>query len=199
MPLFRYLYNKSDNHAQHLDWGYSSVSCEYATVRYSDVEVVNFFFSHSMHSTNFVKNDDTISYMIRINEIFITRSHSAFNRVSSSAKQIGNDIRSEFEGHMNNVYRYIVPGLFQRKVIELSNKGEVTIAGMKFKDNGTVVIGGVSYRMADFDFALVNGQWIIKSSAKRTMFGNPKQVATISMSEDNAILIEPMVKLVRSL
>lgn len=55
MPLFRYLYNKSDNHAQHLDWGYNSVSCEYATVRYSDVEVVNFFFSHSMHSTNFVK------------------------------------------------------------------------------------------------------------------------------------------------
>ena len=199
MPLFRYLYNKPDNHAQHLDWGYNSVSFEYATVRYSDVEVVNFFFSHSMHSTNFVKNDDTISYMIRINEIFITRSHSAFNRVSSSAKQIGNDIRSEFEGHMNNVYRYIVPGLFQRKVIELSNKGEVTIAGMKFKDNGTVVIGGVSYRMADLDFALVNGQWIIKSSAKRTMFGNPKQVATISMSEDNAILIEPMVKLVCSL
>jgi hypothetical protein len=152
-----------------------------------------------MHSTNFVKNDDTISYMIRMSEIFITRSHSAFNRVSSSAKQIGNDIRSEFEGHMNNVYRYIVPGLFQRKVIELSNKGEVTIAGMKFKDNGTVVIGGVSYRMADLDFALVNGQWIIKSSAKRTMFGNPKQVATISMSEDNAILIEPMVKLVCSL
>ena len=70
---------------------------------------------------------------------------------------------------------------------------------MKFKDNGTVVIGGVSYRMADLDFALVNGQWIIKSSAKRTMFGNPKQVATISMSEDNAILIEPMVKLVCSL
>lgn len=199
MPLFRYLYNKSDNHAQHLDWGYNSVSCEYATVRYSDVEVVNSFFSHSMHSTNFVKNDDTISYMIRMSEIFITRSHSAFNRVSSSAKQIGNDIRSEFEGHMNNVYRYIVPGLFQRKVIELSNKGEVTIAGMKFKDNGTVVIGGVSYRMADLDFALVNGQWIIKSSAKRTMFGNPKQVATISMSEDNAILIEPMVKLVCSL
>jgi hypothetical protein len=94
-----------------------------------------------------------------------------------------------------------VPGLFQRKVIELSNKGEVTIAGMKFKDNGTVVIGGVSYRMADLDldFALVNGQWIIKSSAKRTMFGNPKQVAMISMSEDNAILIEPMVKLVCSL
>ena len=68
MPLFRYLHNKQDNNAQHLDWGYISVSCEYATVRYSDVEVVNFFFSHSMHSTNFVKNDDTISYMIRINE-----------------------------------------------------------------------------------------------------------------------------------
>ena len=100
MPLIRYLSNKADNHAQHLDWGYDSVSCEYATVRYSDAEVVNFFFSHSMHSTNFVKNDDTISYMIRINEIFISRSHSAFNRVSSNAKQIGNDIRSEFEGHM---------------------------------------------------------------------------------------------------
>ena len=199
MPLIRYLSNKADNHAQHLDWGYSSVSCEYATVRYSDVEVVNFFFSHSMHSTNFVKNDDTISYMIRINEIFISRSHSAFNRVSSNAKQIGNDIRSEFEGHMNNVYRYIVPGLFQRKVIELSQKGEVAIASMKFKDNGTVVIDGVSRNMKDLDFALQNGQWIVKNKAQKTLFGNPKQLTTISMAEDNAILIEPMLKLVSGL
>ena len=199
MPLIRYLSNKADNHAQHLDWGYDSVSCEYATVRYSDAEVVNFFFSHSMHSTNFVKNDDTISYMIRINEIFISRSHSAFNRVSSNAKQIGNDIRSEFEGHMNNVYRYIVPGLFHRKVIELSQKGEVTIASMKFKDNGTVVIDGVSRNMKDLDFALQNGQWIVKNKAQKTLFGNPKQLTTISMAEDNAILIEPMLKLVSGL
>ena len=199
MPLLRYLSNKADNHAQHLNWGYDSVSCEYATVRYSDVTVVNFFFSHSMHSTNFVKNDDTISYMIRINEIFISRSHSAFNRISSGAKEIGNDIRQEFEGHMNNVYRYILPGLFQRKALEVLANGEVEIASLKFKSDGTVVIDGTRHKMNDLDFTLANGQWIVKTTAQRTFFGNAKQVAAIPMSQDNAILIEPMLKFMKEL
>ena len=199
MPLIRYLSNKYDNHAQHLNWGYDSVSCEYATVRYSDVSVVNFLFSHSTHSTNFVKNDDTISYMIRIDEIFVSRSHSAFNRVTSGAKEIGNEIQREFEEHMNNIYRYILPGLFQRKALELMASGSVEIASMTFKNNGSVVINGTTYKMSDLQFFLQNGQWIIKSSAQRTLFGNPKQIASISISEDNAILIEPMLKLMKEL
>ena len=199
MPLTRYLFNRVCNEEQRLVWGYDSVSCDYATVRYEDVDVVKAFFTHSTSSVNLVKTDDTMTYVIKINEIYITRSHSAFNRVSSKAKSISAEIHREFQDNLEKIYRYIIPRLFVRKATQLMEVGSVEIASMRFRSDGTVIIKGATYAVKDLDFQLVNGSWYVMNTAKRTFFGNAKQVATISTYEDNALIIEPMVKFAKTL
>ena len=116
MPLIRYIENESFENDQVMIWGEESVSYGKHIVRYSDVNDVSVMFSHTKHARYGITNDDTIWYYLRINGLLIERKHSAFNRVSAKAQSIGEGIEKEFEANMENLYRYIVPGLFKKKV-----------------------------------------------------------------------------------
>ena len=196
MPIIRAINNKLNDEPNNVTFGPYSVTWGPITLNYSEIEVVGFSLKHSQQYGNGIPLDDTLEYFIRIDSIILMRSHSSVIRVTSKARSKGQTIQNEFNEYMGYIERYILPNIFTRKVSEFLGGKEITLGGVRFSPRGTVSIKNKSFDAKDLDAKIASGSVLITNNGKRTLFGRPKQVGNISLIEDNACLIAPMLEFV---
>jgi hypothetical protein len=196
--LARGFKNKHLNVENEVTWTSSFLSYGGRTVYYKDVDTVAFLILDDRHYTNFVKNDDTISYYIKVNDIEIGREHSAFNRASSESKQQKDDIVSEYRDILGNITNYIIPELLKKKIGELVSNGKIIVGGVTLTSGKEFIYQGNHYRVSDISLDTHNGAIFVYSNTEKTLLGKAKQICSISMAIDNVCLIAPIVSLLRS-
>ena len=179
MPLIRAISNKLNEEPNDVHFGPYSVTWGPITLRYDEIKAVGFTLKHSQSYGNGLPLDDTLEYFIKMDSIFLMRSHSSVMRVTSKARSKGQTIQNEFNEYMGYIERYILPEIFSRNARELLSGKSVSFGDVRFDPSGTVSIKGKSFDVEDLKAEISNGAVVITNSGKRTLFGKPKQVGYI--------------------